>query len=1313
MLPNRKFFVVLVICLFFILPVNFSFSSGDLFSELNEAISESDKEQKDNSASTRGGPETRSNYQLISTKPPSMPEVNNSFFQNDWSGGPGQIEWTDTDKFNNASTLNYSGIPGQLRLGPGQTLDAWEQYPDGYGRRYRHRFVWNPTREVFYSFGGAAGGGDVVNELYEYNPSNGQWTRKGQTNPPEARQSAYVVYDNVNNLLWVYGGRRDDYNSRLNDLWSYNPNNDQWTQKSNGPGGRTEGAAAFDPVSRQIVIWGGLEDGWSDPPSAEVWTYNTQTDLWIQRNNNTARFFQDGVYVPKTSSMFFYGGASAWSQGSGYTLVDEMHEYFPNNDTWVSRPTTAGVRFRTLLAWDEESEMLIMHGGNNGDDKNDTYVCDVDTFTWTQKSNGPDPPREYADGGWDSVNNKFVTFGGLVGQWRTNDVWVFDPMVQGYTYSGELFSSVFDNGTKVNPRSVSYNISKPAPSDLGNYPVKIWVAGSPDSPNDADNFIGPGGSSNSFFSSEDGQNTHSNLDACQYLTYKVELSTLNPLYSPQLNWIKIDYYTYADQYEYEYNIVEIPGGMPLREVNWSNPVVPGTDIQVFFRRSENSNDMNTQFWEEVTKGQKSFTYKAGKFFQYRVKMTTTEPSITPLLNSITFTFNLNPGKPEIVSPLNNSWVGDSKPTLSWIFNDPDTEDNQAAFDIFIASEDTFTLLVYTDTANQVNTTFRIAQPLEDGTYFYKIRTSDNYDSFGPWSDMYVLKIDTKKPDAPIIDCSSHPIENVWYSNDRIVLDWNEPKDISGISGFSYVLDNFPDTTPPENLSMTIDEYNLKHTGDENSGTKIYDKVVDGIWYFHLTAEDTLGDWSDTSTVMIKIDTESALITDLTPTNASAGDELKFKFMINDTGSGLDYATITWKYPSEIDYRFDELMFDDLMNWFSHSHIVEFTSDSYIEYYVSVIDLSEPSNEVRYPASGIKKINIVDNEPPEIVEIPGDVNHNRYNNLELTVKVTDNVGVADVQLFLNDQSTGREMKSSGLGKYTITIDRVELLEQAGYAGDNVILYKVKAWDYHNNMDTSPDADNFRITLLDIEDKDDGKDDKSTEDKGQSRQFMINIIIMVIIIVVVALVLFMFVRKQGEKMDEDRHKLRMAIADVSEAATAGGAAGVATPPAQIEGGTGLAPSLQGPAGAGGAPTSIDIQAISTGGPSEQPPEQLYPTGGIDGQAAPVGYLPEASITSTEPMGPTPEQQAVQQAGLMSEPAPTPSVQPSPDQVPAPVPTPADGSVNVGDGVSVSLPGETKQEDQNVGADGKEVQFWTPPDQSAEPGTVKNGKDVKKSD
>jgi hypothetical protein len=1205
-----------------------------------------------------------------------MPEIEGSWNQSDWSGGSGQELWSDTDKFNYSGNINATS---ELQLSEGGGVHAWKKFGDSNIYRDRHRVVWNPTKSVFYVFGGEQQGG-YSNDLYEYNPTTNQWSQKGTSGGPNGRASPLVVYDTGNDLLWVYGGRRD-WDQRNRELWAYNPNTDSWTQYANGPEAVCDHAGAYIPTTGHIVSWGGYTGSWTDI-NHEVWLYNITTNSWWQMHNYTKRYYNDAVWCPKTETVLFHGGASAWSQSGGWTFMNELNEYFPATDTWVNR-TPNGDRVRMAIAWDTLNEKMILHGGNNPNRMSDTWYYDVDADQWARIMDHPNS-RERHDGDWDTKNNQFVIHGGRRQQ-RSDDVWVFNPNVTSFDDDGGLVSSVFSTGARFNPKMVSFNLSKPTPSELGANPVKIRIAGADTEAKDATFFVGWDYSVASYFSMEEGRATPSELNGIKYLAYKVNASTENVIYTPKINWIRIDYFTYPDEYIYDSSVYPVGPDLdlPLRYVNWTSVEPDGTSIEIYFRQASDTGALSVEDWEKVTPGQTEFGFTGGKFLQYRVVLKTTEPGYTPEISTIKFIFNAYPTKPDLITPMDEEWVGTSRPTFTWKFNDPDEEDYQTGLQIYIAIEDTFTYLEYsTNELNFENNNFTIDKDLEEGEYYWKIMLRDNYGSWSPWSDANYLIVDTGKPTTPKIESFSHPLEHIYYSNNRVDLHWNEPNDPSGIAGYSYILNQSPDAEPVKNILMTNDEFKSKYSASDFKGLVTFDNVADGTWYFHLIASDALGTWSEKATRTIKVDTVAPIATDYTPNHITSGQSLKFIFKLSDALSGVDISTISWRYETDVDYQFDELI-EDASGNFSLQHQVKTSTDNYIEYYIDVADFAESPNMLRYPKSATMKINLDDTEPPVIIDSTGSKTHNQFANLEIFVKATDNVGVSEAKIYFNDQASGKTMTKGAGNVFTFQIDRVELTDYSGYSDNNSIKYKLKVWDYHNNTDSAPDSGDFIIQLEVVEEPKDEPKDQKTED-AFSGSLLLYLLLLIVIIVVVFLVLFMFIRKSKDDIDEDRHKLRMAIADVTEAAAAGSPQPDAPP-------TGIAPMV----GGDGQAPAIDIQAQTMDVPSLEP------------QDGPVGYLPEAPMYSDESIAQPTEDQAAQQAGLM---APTPQPQPQTD-MPQVAPTPEvsgtedpEAKVNIDDGLSVSLPGEegaapepeapSPNEESSETVDKK---FWKPPEPS----------------
>ncbi len=90
---------------------------------------------------------------------------------------------------------------------------------------------------------------------------------------------------------------------------------------------------------------------------------------------------------------------------------------------------------------------------------------------------------------------------------------------------------------------------------------------------------------------------------------------------------------------------------------------------------------------------------------------------------------------------------------------------------------------------------------------------------------------------PEIYSLSHPDQNQWYKDPNIKINWKISESVSGVS-VKMDKNNFSD---PDLASQGLFNF------------KVYDNTKDGIWYFHLKAENQAG-WSKTFNYKVQIDT---------------------------------------------------------------------------------------------------------------------------------------------------------------------------------------------------------------------------------------------------------------------------------------------------------------------------------------------------------------------------------------------------------------------------------------------------------------------------
>lgn len=95
----------------------------------------------------------------------------------------------------------------------------------------------------------------------------------------------------------------------------------------------------------------------------------------------------------------------------------------------------------------------------------------------------------------------------------------------------------------------------------------------------------------------------------------------------------------------------------------------------------------------------------------------------------------------------------------------------------------------------------------------------------------------KAPEGLKVYSVTHPFQGDWYKNNSPVLSWESD---GTVDGYSYVLDNKPDTIPGSSI-MT------------KESTKSFENLSDGLWYFHIKANKN-GVWGTTGHFLVRIDT---------------------------------------------------------------------------------------------------------------------------------------------------------------------------------------------------------------------------------------------------------------------------------------------------------------------------------------------------------------------------------------------------------------------------------------------------------------------------
>lgn len=278
---------------------------------------------------------------------------------------------------------------------PAGLAQTWNH--EGAAQRYGHSAVFDPATGNMIVFAGRHGSVADRNDVWVAvdvvgSTANLKWSRLFPTGPlPAGRYGHVAAYDSANNRMMVFGGGEGAPAPCSNDVWVLENANGQggsavWSQLTPGgapPAPRAFHQGVYDPDSNTLTVFGGFD--------CSSHYYN---DVWVLSNAN-------GL-----------GGAPVWT------------ELTPSG-------TPPAARERASAVYDPVNKTMTVFGGDDGKAMmNDVWVLSnangAAASAWTELIPlGTAPaPRSAHTAVYDSVNNRMMVYGGVVGNRATNESWI-------------------------------------------------------------------------------------------------------------------------------------------------------------------------------------------------------------------------------------------------------------------------------------------------------------------------------------------------------------------------------------------------------------------------------------------------------------------------------------------------------------------------------------------------------------------------------------------------------------------------------------------------------------------------------------------------------------------------------------------------------------------------------------------------------------------------------------------------------------------------------------------------------------------------
>jgi len=241
---------------------------------------------------------------------------------------------------------------------------------------------------------------------------------------PEKRGYHTAVWDPVSDQMLVYGGR-SAWSTYTNTVLAFDPISGTWASEVNGMV-RSTHAAVWDDVNDQMVAHGGTNgtSSWSTNESLD--SYDPFSDTWTHLNNTYKRQSHSAVWDSMTHEMIIFGGSFGWSTHYNTTLG-----FNTSNGSWVTHKPAASERRYHSAAMDDVNRIMYIFGGWAPSASNELLAYDLNTDSWTSKT--PGGATRYGHSAiWDTLNNRMLVFGGYSGGW-SNQVIEYDPVSNSWT----------------------------------------------------------------------------------------------------------------------------------------------------------------------------------------------------------------------------------------------------------------------------------------------------------------------------------------------------------------------------------------------------------------------------------------------------------------------------------------------------------------------------------------------------------------------------------------------------------------------------------------------------------------------------------------------------------------------------------------------------------------------------------------------------------------------------------------------------------------------------------------------------------------
>ena len=272
---------------------------------------------------------------------------------------------------------------------------------------------------------------DSNQEFWEYDKPNAKWTHKKTSEWFVERRGMYIF--SFNDEIYCGGGDGKHGVNNNPDLWKYETENDEWVKKASIPINHgLADVASFVIGGKGYLVAGSYYHPTKSVLLSAMYEYDVLKDIWTQKSDFPGPKRYNGMWGFSLNGKGYVGG--------GWNFVDsqlnDFWEFDPEHNSWKRKnDIPSELKGGRVLVVNGVAYAWI--GDFHAKIANRLYAYDHVNDIWVPKAAFPGKTRSEEVVAF-SYNNKIYIGGGTMFTYHYtcfNDMWEYDPNVEGETYN--------------------------------------------------------------------------------------------------------------------------------------------------------------------------------------------------------------------------------------------------------------------------------------------------------------------------------------------------------------------------------------------------------------------------------------------------------------------------------------------------------------------------------------------------------------------------------------------------------------------------------------------------------------------------------------------------------------------------------------------------------------------------------------------------------------------------------------------------------------------------------------------------------------